>query len=162
MREDEARSRPFARGLRQHLTKPEAILWRMLKGRRMAGARFRRQHPIGPFVADFACVELALVIEVDGASHDGSDQRRHDVMRTARLTGLGWQVVRIRNEDVLRNLEGVWATVQMAVRAQRETARADIPPPSLRDTFPASGGGCSSRRAGTGPLTPRRGCDPRP
>ncbi len=136
MREDEARSRPFAQGLRQHLTKPEAILWRMLKGRRIAGARFRRQHPIGPYVADFACVELALVIEVDGASHDGSDQRRHDTLRTARLAGLGWRVVRIRNDDVLRNLEGVWATVQRAVRERREAGGGDFPPPSPAATPP--------------------------
>ena len=97
-------ARKRARYLRQHQTNTEAFLWRVLRNRRLADYKFRRQHPIGPFIADFACVELRLVIEVDGGQHAESN---HDEWRTLWLDAQGWRVVRFWNNDVRQNTEGV-------------------------------------------------------
>jgi very-short-patch-repair endonuclease len=93
-----------ARESRRHPTTAEALLWRLLRNRRFAGNKFRRQHPIGPFVADFACVELRLVIEADGGQHAES---AYDDWRTACLEAEGWRVIRFWNNDVLHNTSGV-------------------------------------------------------
>ncbi len=70
-----------ARRLRRAMTSAEEILWRELRGRRFSGVKFRRQVPIGPYVADFACVSHKLIVECDGRSHDNAEQRAHDLMR---------------------------------------------------------------------------------
>ena len=92
--------RGFARKLRREMSTAEAILWRTLRGRGI-GAKFRRQLPIGPFVADFACVEAKLVVELDGAPHDAADRKARDVDRDAWLARQGWRVLRFQNELVL-------------------------------------------------------------
>jgi very-short-patch-repair endonuclease len=97
-------SRRQARYLRQHQTDTEIFLWRILRDRRLAGCKFCRQHPIGPFIADFASVEFRLVIEVDGGQHAESAQ---DEWRTAWLDAQGWRVVRFWNNDALKNSNGV-------------------------------------------------------
>ncbi|MEZ0223250.1 MAG: endonuclease domain-containing protein [Alphaproteobacteria bacterium] len=84
--------------------------------REQLGVRFRRQLPIGPFFADFACLELKLVIEVDGGQHSESQS---DERRTKYLSGLGWIVVRFWNNDVLENTEGVIAHL-IGVFAERK------------------------------------------
>jgi very-short-patch-repair endonuclease len=89
-----------ARQLRAHQTDAESTLWRLLRDRRFAGCKFRRQHPIGPFIADFACVELRLVIEADEAQHVESV---YDERRTAWLEARSWRVVRFWNNDVRQN-----------------------------------------------------------
>ncbi|VXC06826.1 conserved hypothetical protein [Luteimonas sp. 9C] len=94
----------LARRLRHAMTPAEIALWRHLRGRQRCGARFRRQHPIGPFIADFACLAPTLVIEVDGGQHSGS---RSDVSRDAYLRQKGFHVLRFWNHDVLRNVDGV-------------------------------------------------------
>ncbi|MDI3342037.1 MAG: endonuclease domain-containing protein [Sphaerobacter sp.] len=94
-----------ARLLRRHLTPAEAVLWDALRGRKLQGLKFRRQHPIGPYVADFYCPSLRLVIEVDGEVHD--QQRAYDAARTEHLAAFGYRVVRLRNEDVLHDLDSV-------------------------------------------------------
>ena len=113
--------RDFARGLRGNMTDAELYLWRYLRQRQIGGNRFRRQHPIGPYIADFACIEQRLVIEVDGGQHadSESDRRRGDHLKTA-----GYCVIRFWNNDVLGNIEGVIAEISVAL----ETAR---PHPSL-------------------------------
>jgi very-short-patch-repair endonuclease len=73
-----------ARRLRRDLSLPEVVLWDCLRGRRLGGLRFRRQHPVGPYVLDFYCAESALAIEVDGAQHDLPGQMEHDRRRDAR------------------------------------------------------------------------------
>ncbi len=94
----------LARRLRRALTPAEQALWRHLRGRQRCGVRFRRQHPIGPFVVDFACLVPALVIEVDGGQHCGS---RTDAVRDAYLRRRGFHVFRFWNHDVLQNPDGV-------------------------------------------------------
>lgn len=95
-----ATPRDFARSLRKQPSRAERALWEMLRDRGV-GVKFRRQHPIEPYVADFACVEARLIVEVDGLSHDVSDQVAHDERRSAFLAEAGWRVLRVRDADVL-------------------------------------------------------------
>ncbi len=99
-----------ARELRRDSTYPEKICWELLRAHRMAGLKFRRQHPIGPFFADFACVPRKLVIEIDGEHHDG--QVEADARRSAFLERAGWRVLRFAAREVIANGEGVWATIE--------------------------------------------------
>ena len=115
MRENEKKSRPRARSLRRELTKAEALLWLRLKNRQVGGWRFRRQHPIGPYIADFACLEAMLIVEVDGATHSTVAETSHDERRTAFLGGLGWRIVRFGNLDIYKALEGVVAGIEAAL-----------------------------------------------
>ncbi len=94
-----------AQDLRRDQTPAERQLWASLRGKQLGGFRFRRQHPIGPFIVDFCCLSPRLVIEVDGNSH--AEQVEYDEARTAYLEERGYAVVRFTNEDVQRRLEGV-------------------------------------------------------
>ncbi len=107
MRERETRSRPLARALRRRMTDAETILWSRLRRGQLSGWKFRRQHPIGPYVADFACVEGKLVVEVDGATHSSHREIAHDLRRTVVLKSKGFDVFRAWNIDIYENLEGV-------------------------------------------------------
>jgi very-short-patch-repair endonuclease len=95
----------LARDIRRDATCPERILWRLLRGRRLAGLKFLRQVPIESFIVDFLCRERSLVIELDGDSHN--DRAANDQRRQQFLESLGLMVLRIANDDVLCNLEGV-------------------------------------------------------
>ncbi len=110
-----------ARKLRRSLTLPEVLLWQAIRGRKLGGARFRRQHPVGPYVLDFYCDASRLAVEVDGASHEHPDRIRHDARRTAWLNLRGITVYRLAARDVLGNLEGVLVSLR---------ARVCPPPPS--------------------------------
>ena len=103
---------PRARALRRAAPVPERLLWSRLR-RRQLGVRVLRQHPVGPFVVDFACPERRLVIEVDGRSHDG--RAAADAAREAVLRRAGYRVLRLPNDDVLRDLDGVVARVAAAL-----------------------------------------------
>ena len=92
-----------AKTLRQNSTDAERKLWSKLRDRQLLGFKFVRQHPIGPYVADFACREADLVVELDGGQHAGSTQ---DALRTSALAQHGYSVIRFWNNDVLSNLEG--------------------------------------------------------
>jgi adenine-specific DNA-methyltransferase len=94
-----------ARGLRKNQTDAERLLWHHLRNRRLAGHKFRRQHPIGPFIVDFACVEEHLVIELDGGQH--AIQIEHDGQRSMRLELRGYQVMRFWNDQVLKDVQVV-------------------------------------------------------
>jgi len=118
-----------ARTLRQNMTKAEVILWTHIRRRAVEGARFRRQHPIGPYIADFACAAARLVVEVDGATHWTEEQLAYDARRTKYLEQQGWSVIRVNNIDVYENMDGVWR----AIAAQL------APPPRYARDLPASG-----------------------
>jgi very-short-patch-repair endonuclease len=94
------RSIERARTMRKAPTSAEERLWRVLRSRRYRDVKFRRQHAIGPYVADFACVAARLVIEVDGPSHADTEQAAFDAKRTGDLEAWGWRVARISNADV--------------------------------------------------------------
>jgi len=94
-----------ARQLRIHQTDAESLLWAVLRGRRLCDLKFRRQYPIEPFVADFACIEMQLVVEIDGGYHDYTYQ--NDMSRQQKIESQGWQVFRVTTEDVLEDVEAV-------------------------------------------------------
>jgi 2-isopropylmalate synthase len=108
----EGQKRNVARALRRNATDAERIMWRLLRDRRLDGVKFRRQVPIGPFVADFASIELRLVLEIDGGQHAES---RSDAARDRYLRANGWRVLRYWNNDVMKSREGVWESIQQAV-----------------------------------------------
>lgn len=91
-----------ARQQRREMSKPEVMLWQQLRADPL-GLRFRRQHPVGPFVLDFYCAKAKLAIEVDGIVHNMGDQPEFDERRTAWLEQQGIEVVRIPAIDVLRD-----------------------------------------------------------
>lgn len=89
------------------MPKSEVILWHHLRREQLGGYRFCRQVPVGPFIADLACVEMKLIVEVDGDTHSTPAEQAHDRRRTALLEGEGWHVWRVWNTDVYENLDGV-------------------------------------------------------
>ena len=100
---------------RKAQTKPERILWRCLRNRQLLGQKFRRQFPIGDYIADFCCYEHRIVVELDGLSHDYTFE--YDVARQRRIESRGFRVLRFSNQDVLKNLEGVLTTIVVAFPA---------------------------------------------
>ncbi len=100
-----------ARALRHERTDAERKLWYALRAHRLAGHSFRRQTPCGPFIADFICAEARLVVEVDGATHSSDDEIDYDRRRDAWFAANGWRVLRVTNDDVYRNFDGVIETV---------------------------------------------------
>ena len=105
-----------ARTLRTESTDAEKALLRLLRGRRLDGWKFRRQHPVPPYVLDFACVEVRLAVEADGGQHKGSSR---DELRAEFLAASGWQVMRFWNNDILANPEGVAETIRAALSVGR-------------------------------------------
>ena len=96
-----------ARILRENMTEPEKQLWERLSKNQLEGLKFRRQHPILFYIADFYCHALHLIIEIDGGYHDAVKQKIKDDKRTERLRSNGITLIRFRNEEVLNNIDGV-------------------------------------------------------
>jgi very-short-patch-repair endonuclease len=104
--------------LLRNMTEAERALWRELRHDRL-GCRFRRPHPIPPYIVDFACLVAKLVVEADGGQHaDSRDQQRDAYLRRQ-----GWRILRFWNNDVLQNRTGVLQTIAAAL------AERDLPPP---------------------------------
>jgi len=103
----------FARTLRGSTTEAENRLWYFLRDRRFSGAKFRRQVPIGPYVVDFLCVSASLVVEADGGQH--AERIAHDEARTNYLASQGYRVIRFWNNDVMNNIEGMMAAIDVAL-----------------------------------------------
>ncbi len=102
-----------ARDLRQHMPDSEQRLWYHLRNKRLAGYKFRRQHPIGHYYADFACLDPKLIIEADGSQH--LQQEHHDTERTQYLKTQGFQVLRFWNNEVLAQTDAVLETIYQAL-----------------------------------------------
>ena len=100
-------SRVYAKLHRRRMTDAEVILWSRLRRNAIKGRRFRRQHPIGPYIADFVCLPLRLVVEIDGATHGSDEEILHDRRRDAYLRGRGFSVLRFWNQEIYDNLNGV-------------------------------------------------------
>ena len=107
-----------ARAFRRRLTPPEARLWVRLKGDRLAGLGFRKQHPVGPYILDFYCAAAKLAVEVDGAVHAAAHQAAHDARRTAWLKGKGIRVIRVAALMVRDELDGVLDFVRLEAEAR--------------------------------------------
>jgi very-short-patch-repair endonuclease len=93
-----------AKILRDHMTEAELKLWDILKNKQLLNYRFRPQHPIDIFIADFYCHSLKLVIEVDGGIHNTKDQREYDIGREAELLNWGIKVIRFTNDEVINDI----------------------------------------------------------
>ncbi|MBT8407244.1 MAG: endonuclease domain-containing protein, partial [Deltaproteobacteria bacterium] len=102
-----------ARALRRDMTDAERLLWRALRDRQMGGWKFRRQHPIQPFIVDFVCVERKLIIEVDGGQH--ANKVKKDVNRSDYLRNKGYRVLRFWNNQVLQENDAVLDTILAAL-----------------------------------------------
>jgi very-short-patch-repair endonuclease len=124
--------------LRRELTDAERKLWGAIRGSRLEGAKFRRQQPIGPFIADFVCQERRLIIEADGGQHsDESNDRR----RTAFLKSKGYRVLRFWNNDILNNLDGVSQAIAAALSIPHPAQAAlESPSPSRGEGIGAPNG----------------------
>ena len=104
-----------ARELRRTPTLPEGLLWQVLR-RRPDSLKFRRQHPIGPYIADFYCASEGLVVEIDGESHGMGVQPHHDLARDRWLQNQGLYVIRFNAADVMKDLESVVTAIRVACR----------------------------------------------
>jgi very-short-patch-repair endonuclease len=110
---DTARLR--ARRLRRNTTDAEKLLWNRLRRLDLKGSHFRRQIPVGPYIADFGCMAARLLIEVDGSQHGEDQNKAYDDVRTRWLEKEGYRVIRFWNDDITRNMEGVMQTIYAAI-----------------------------------------------
>ena len=133
------RRRNRAKQLRRTMTRAETLLWRYLKADRIDGLSFRRQVPFRKYVADFVCLSVKLVIEIDGESHDFEDRQKADQLRDAFFEAESFHVLRFTNEQVMSNLEGVIEAIRQVASSRAST------PPSL--TLPHKGGGNGNDRS---------------
>ena len=105
-------TRQHARENRHYQSPAEAKLWKVLRNYHVDGRKFRRQHPIGPYIVDFYCHEVGLVVELDGRSHDA--QIDYDAARTAWLESEGYRVVRFANAQVMGDVVSVVEGIRLA------------------------------------------------
>ena len=129
--------RACAKQSRRAMTRAETSLCRHLKAHRLAALGFRRQSPMGNYIADFVARSCKLVVEIDRESHNFDERIRHDARRDRWFASRGYRVLRFTNDEVIKNLEGV----VLAISQSAEQAA----PPSL--TLPRKGGGNRARRA---------------
>jgi very-short-patch-repair endonuclease len=137
--------RRYARRLRREQTDAERKLWSRLRDRRLCGARFRRQHPIGPFISDFCCTEARLVIELDGGQH--ALRLREDQVRPKFLESQGYAVIRFWDTEISSNMDGILQRIVEALDAKG-------PRPS---PYPLPGGERGSKRPIRMKPSPQRG-----
>ena len=104
-----------ARALRQSPTTAEQVLWRHLRNRQLAGTKFRRQHPLGPYILDFVCLAQGLVVEVDGGQHADLQAQGYDRQRAVWLRQQGLRVLRFWNHEVVQQTNEVLAHVLQAL-----------------------------------------------
>jgi very-short-patch-repair endonuclease len=126
--------RQRAKHLRRAMTRAEILQWRYLKAHHLDGISFRRQVPMGRYVADFVCHTAHLIVELDGETHDFDARQQHDAVRDAWLASRGYMILRFANEQVLSALEGA-----LTVISETAAARIQSTPPSL--SLPRKGGG---------------------
>lgn len=115
----------FARKLRQEQTDAENLLWSHLRAYRLGGLKFRRQQPIGPYVVDFFCPEMKLVVELDGGQHQ--ERISYDQERDAWLQVEGYTVLRYWNNEVIGNLAGVLENIGRVAGAFAEASPSPQP-----------------------------------
>ena len=103
------------RALRRERTDAERVLWEKLRARRLAGLKFVRQEPVGPYFADFLCREAKLIVEVDGATHSTDEEIDYDCRREKFMGESGYHVLRVTNHEVFANVDGVCETILAAM-----------------------------------------------
>ena len=128
MEQSQGQIKDFARDLRQQATDVERALWQRLRNRQILSAKFRRQHPIPPYVVDFVCLEKKLIVEADGGQH--AEQQTYDEKRTAFLEAQGFRVLRFWNNEVLTEPETV---IEVIFCALNETPHPNPLPKGERE-----------------------------
>jgi very-short-patch-repair endonuclease len=113
----------FARRLRRSATSSENFLWQLLRNRQRRGLKFRRQHPLGPYVADFYCVEAKLVLELDGTPHDTPEGKQRDEARDAWMRSQGIEVLRFGGWEAEHDAQRVLAIIDEELAKRCPTAR---------------------------------------
>ena len=121
----------WAREMRKRMPDAEVLLWKLLRNRSIAGAKFRRQHPVGRYILDFYCDEKKLAIELDGSQH--VNQSEYDQQRDVFLNTLGIRVLRFWNNQMLLETEAILEVIYLALTAVEET--------ELRTLLPLAGEG---------------------
>ncbi len=121
----------FASAMRSKPTDAESLMWYYLKDRRLKGFKFRRQVPIGPYIADFVCQQKSLIVECDGGQHNLHEEKIADQSRTMFLQQRGYAVIRFWNHEIIYKTYSVLS----------EILKYLSPSPSLRSTSPAEGRG---------------------
>jgi len=117
--------RERARALRREMTEAERCLWQRLRAHRFMGLKFRRQKPLGRYIADFVCFEIGLVVELDGGQH--SEQLAYDQRRDAWLRSRGFEVLRFWNHEVLQYTDVVLEQLRLWVEQKRPSPPAPLP-----------------------------------
>ena len=120
----------FVKSHRSKPTEAENILWQILRGKKLEGYKFRRQHIIGPFIADFVCLKSRLIIEVDGLAHQLTENTISDKDRTLWLYEKGFDVIRFTNEKVLGDIDAVLKEIIHRLQAITNYKESSAIPPS--------------------------------
>gem|GEM_PF-581563 len=141
-----------ARQLRQSPPDAERALWQALRDRQIGGHKFRRQHPVGRYFADFACIEAMLIVELDGGQHFSPEGMAADARRTAELNQLGYHVLRFTDREVLVEREAVRLSIFNWLEVNCLRPNSDPHPNPL----PQAGEGARRARADHRPLSPLR------
>lgn len=110
----------FARKNRIHQTEAESLLWENLRYSALGGVTFKRQHIIGAYIADFACLDANLVIEVDGGYHAQYEQQARDAHRTSKLNDMGFHVMRFKNDEIIGNIDCIVNEIFSYVRGHEK------------------------------------------
>ncbi len=110
-----------AKALRKNMTKAEELLWKRLNKKQILGLRFRRQHPINIFIADFYCHVARIVIELDGKIHEIPENKIYDYAREAELREFGLEILRFKNEEIYENLELVLNKISEVINKRIES-----------------------------------------
>ena len=114
-------TRSYAKQLRRELTQEERRLWYLLRSRRFENYKFRRQHPVGHYILDFACCAARLAVELDGGQHDENEE--YDRQRTLWLNHKDWHVIRFWNNELWNNEEAVLERILETLQALQPSPR---------------------------------------
>ena len=110
----------LARNLRKNSTIQERRLWNLLKNRQFYNLKFKRQQPVGNYIADFICKEAKIIIEIDGGQHNESKNIDYDKTRTEFLNNLGYKVIRFWNNEIYENIDGVMLRLKEEINPHQE------------------------------------------
>jgi len=123
--------RTFARDMRREQTDAEKKFSWKVRDRRLGGFKFKRQYPIGPYIADFVCLEEKLIVELDGGQH--AERRHYDEVRDAFLVEQGFRIVRIWNADFLKNQDGTAEYIFQLLSGGEAPSPQPSPPKGARE-----------------------------
>ncbi|EJL28507.1 hypothetical protein PMI01_03519 [Caulobacter sp. AP07] len=124
-----------ARELRKEMSVPERVLWSALRGSRLDGLRFRRQHPMGPYVFDFFCASARLAVEIDSYAHEVGDQPQRDAVRDGWMAERGVRTLRIPARWVLQSVDGAISAIRADIQDHSPHRPFGPPPPQGEDLW---------------------------